>query len=361
MASNKKRISGESETGGKDLSRAKWSKETLHLFCDLCIQYAEKSKEKNGTAASQRMAWKVLEVEFQKMTNLAYGRNQLKNKWDWMKSRWSLWKALKGNETGLTWDNEKGTISASEEWWKKKIEENMHFRAFRDEGIEPELESKMEQLFGASISSGVDLVMDSSQREKETVPVPCSPPMLNVGDAPFDCDDELSENSACNHSQANIEWQELWNDQSPIPSPTPLNFTEYGVRGRRSKRLSDNDALSESNKRSCRSCFARRVGVKMLEEKIDALVKVVTERNIKKMELTNLEERKLDDSSQTVADSMARLVSIPGLIHGSPEFCFACTLIEDPQKRTILHGIPDDHSRLQWIKFLYEKHRNERV
>ncbi|KAL2925738.1 L10-interacting MYB domain-containing protein [Bienertia sinuspersici] len=61
------------------------------------------------------MPWKVLEVEFQKRTNLAYDKNKLKNKWDWMRSRWSLWKALKEKETGLGRDHEKGTISASEE------------------------------------------------------------------------------------------------------------------------------------------------------------------------------------------------------------------------------------------------------
>lgn len=237
----------------------------------------------------------------------------------------------------------------------------MHFRAFRDEGFEPELESKMDQLFAYTIANGVNPAEDSPQHvqcEKETAGAPSSTPILDTFDAPYDCDDEVSENSACNHSQANIEWQELWNDQSPVPSPIPLNTIGNGVSRRQSKRVSENDAL-ETNKRSCRNCFARRVGIKMIEEKLDTLVKVITEKNIKKMELANLGEKTIADSSHTVAESIAKLVSLPGLIHGSPEFCFACTLIEDPQKRTILHGIPDDHSRLQWILFLYGKHRNE--
>ena len=69
----------------------------------------------------------------------------------------------------------------------------------------------------------------------------------------------------------------------------------------------------------------------------------------------NLEARILYDSSYTLANSLENLVSMPGLIPGSPEYCFPCTLIEDPQKRIILNGMPNDNSRLQWIKFLYAK------
>ena len=49
MTPNMKRDNEESEDGGGgggggggDLSKANWSKETLHLYYDLCIQYAER-------------------------------------------------------------------------------------------------------------------------------------------------------------------------------------------------------------------------------------------------------------------------------------------------------------------------------
>ena len=44
------------------------------------------------------------------------------------------------------------------------------------------------------------------QCEKETVYIPSPPPGLNVGNAPYDYDDEISENNAFNHNQANREW-----------------------------------------------------------------------------------------------------------------------------------------------------------
>ena len=96
----------------------------------------------------------------------------------------------------------------------------MHFKAFQDEGIELKLEYKMEQLFGVLVAQRV-LRFTPVQCEKETVYIPSSSPSLNVGNAPYDCDDAMSENSAFNHNQANREWQEVWNDNSPIPSPTP--------------------------------------------------------------------------------------------------------------------------------------------
>ena len=150
----------------------------------------------------------------------------------------------------------------------------MHFKAFQDEGIEPKLEYNMEQQFRVSIAQGV-LRFTPIQHEKETVYTPSPPLGLNVGNAPYDCDDEMSENSAFNHRQDNREWQEVWNDNSPIPSPTPPQSTEHGVIERGSKRVSENDA-SESSK-NCRIETGIRVeGAGMLMEKLDAIVKVVT-------------------------------------------------------------------------------------
>lgn len=44
MTSNNKRDNEEGEASVRDMGRASWSKETLLIFCDLCIQYAERSK-----------------------------------------------------------------------------------------------------------------------------------------------------------------------------------------------------------------------------------------------------------------------------------------------------------------------------
>ncbi|MBA0770127.1 hypothetical protein Gotri_018800 [Gossypium trilobum] len=211
----------------------------------------------------------------------------------------------------------KGTISSSEEWWMKNIEENMHFKAFQDEGIELELEYKMEQLSRVSVSQrGCYKVINFTpgEHEKETIYIP-SPPNYNVGNAPYDCDDVM-----------------------------------------RSKRGSENDA-SRSNKSSKTESSRRVGGSAMLMEKLDVMVRVFIERSIKYMELMNLEAHTLVDSSHTLVDSLAKLVSLPSSISTTPEFCFACILIEDPQKRKILNDLQDDDARLYWIKYLNDREK----
>ncbi|GMJ06737.1 hypothetical protein HRI_004342900 [Hibiscus trionum] len=104
-------------------------------------------------------------------------------------------------------------------------------------------------------------------------------------------------------------------------------------------------------------------GSTLLLEKLDAMVQVVTEKNIKDMELMNAEARSLVksshsnvESSLTLVDSLSKLVSLSGLVPSTLEF-FSCTLIDDPQKRTILSALPDDNARLNWIKYLFEREK----
>ncbi|KAL1814996.1 hypothetical protein ACET3Z_017570 [Daucus carota] len=198
--------------------------------------------------------------------------------------------------------------------------ENIQFKAFRDEGIEPELEAKMEQLFGVSVAQGVHR-FTPVQIEKEPVYIPSTP-------------------------------SNVWDDNTSNPSP---HSNEYDVTINGSKRVCDNSYASEGSKKYCRPESSKKKGAGLLLDKLDTMVKVVMERSLKDMELMNLEACNLANSSTSLADSLAKLISLPDLIPGSPEFCFACTLIEDPQKRIILDGMPDDYSRIQWLKYLYQK------
>ncbi|MBA0755701.1 hypothetical protein Gogos_021357, partial [Gossypium gossypioides] len=151
----------------------------------------KKKKDNEGSEGGGKDVSRASWLKFQKKTSLAYDKAKLKNKWDWMRNRWSLWKALKGNET-----------------------------------------------------------------------------LLGVG-----------------------------------------------RKGR--KQDSENDA--SGNNKSSKTESSRRVrGLTMLMEKLDAMVQVVTERSIKDMELMNLEAHTLANSSHTLVDSLAKLVSLPGLIPSTP-------------------------------------------
>ncbi|KAK8488436.1 hypothetical protein V6N11_013073 [Hibiscus sabdariffa] len=54
---------------------------------------------------------------------------------------------LKENDSGLGWNYAIRTIDASEEWWKSRLQVVPEAPRFRTEGIDPELEEKLDQMF----------------------------------------------------------------------------------------------------------------------------------------------------------------------------------------------------------------------
>ena len=67
-----------------------------------------------------------------------------------------------GKETGLGWNHRLRTIDASEEWWEKKIKENPQFSRFRKNGIDPELEKKLNLMFMNTVATGEHVWVPSS-------------------------------------------------------------------------------------------------------------------------------------------------------------------------------------------------------
>lgn len=98
-------------------------------------------------------------------------------------------------------------------------------------------------------------------------------------------------------------------------------------------------------------------GLTMLMEEMDAIGWVMTTRNIKENELIDLEENTLSDSFITLVNSLTKLLSLTSLTPCAQKFDFACTLIEDSQKRTVRNGFTSDDSRVHWMKYLCEKQK----
>ncbi|KAL6563096.1 hypothetical protein OROHE_005683 [Orobanche hederae] len=222
------------------------------------------------------MPWKSVHMEFYKRTGLEYSKDQLRHKLDWLKNRWSLWKALKRNETGLGFDSQNWKIIASKEWWQKKIEENVHFKQFQEEGVEPELESNMEMLFSVFVAQGFNK-FTPAQREKETSILP---PSLNLSDSfnlieddEDDDDDNFKEIDASNSKDTTQKWKEVWNTDDDVILLT-------GSTGE-SKRTLENKVSQSSKTNKKTSSNKKEAGVLM--EQLNTMVKVVTERNTKDM------------------------------------------------------------------------------
>lgn len=115
------------------------------MFCDLCLREIALGNRPN--THFNKAGWTNLVEKFKEYTGRDYDRLQLKNKWDQLKKEWKLWKDLKKDATGFGWNSKKKTIDGSDEWWKGKIEEFPSAKKFRYNGIDPEMEEKLDKMF----------------------------------------------------------------------------------------------------------------------------------------------------------------------------------------------------------------------
>uniref|UniRef100_M1DMM2 Myb/SANT-like domain-containing protein n=1 Tax=Solanum tuberosum TaxID=4113 RepID=M1DMM2_SOLTU len=59
----------------------------------------------------------------------------MKNHWHGMKAEWTLFKQLMRGDTCIGWDATKNTIMTDDDWWKRKIKEDVQYRKFRNKDL----------------------------------------------------------------------------------------------------------------------------------------------------------------------------------------------------------------------------------
>lgn len=116
-------VSKKGNSGSGKRPKADWSNEkNTEIFLTVCIEQVRAGNRPH--AHFNKVGWANVINKFNEQTCLSYEYKQMKNKWDILKKEWQLWKKLKGKETGIGWDYVSRTVTASDEWWKAKIQVN---------------------------------------------------------------------------------------------------------------------------------------------------------------------------------------------------------------------------------------------
>ncbi|KAI5599220.1 hypothetical protein BDE02_02G183500 [Populus trichocarpa] len=120
--------------GLESFDKAIWTKKMLHIFCDICI--------------------KAIDIGMRLNTHFDKTR---------------IWNKLV-SETGVGWNSELGTISASDEWWKQKNQEIRGAKKFRHVGIEPSLKNKFDRMYSNIVATGDSSNTKSGGKKKARDP-----------------------------------------------------------------------------------------------------------------------------------------------------------------------------------------------
>ena len=163
-------------------------------------------------------------------------------------------------------------------------------------------------------------------------------------------DDDMDELSDLNNCHVRSAWEEMWRDFTPPPTPKVIQNERNETR--RGKRLLESDGL-ESNKSARTISFKRKRETTMVCEKLDSIMQTIIERNTTMMNFLKI----VDTLKYNVANALAKICALLELEPRTSEFSFACKLIEDLQKRTILFGLPSDKVITRWIKLMYNEQK----
>ncbi|KAJ8420112.1 hypothetical protein Cgig2_021547 [Carnegiea gigantea] len=250
------------------------------------------------------------------------------------------------------------------------IREDSKFKQFRDKGIDPELESKMDELFGGHVARGDDIIIPNMdplptpmEENENMVYIPSQPHGENNVNQPFN----IKNNDISILGPGVSAWQELWHDDSPISTPPPISQGVDGGRNGKGKRKLEN--LSVDPNKSAKTNGPKRMrSAAMMYEKLDAILEVIISkkkaREVEREERREKRQRKEmnnknasgDDGAPSVPDALAKICALPHFDPLHLVYMFACELMEDPQKRTILFDLPNDDSRAQRPTYLYDKY-----
>ncbi|CAH9103917.1 unnamed protein product [Cuscuta epithymum] len=326
-------IAGDQGTAALEMSSKKdqgsyfiWSNETVGIFNEICIQFILKR------GRGQQFRWKQIQALFEERTKRKCSSKSLKNKFDFMKKDWRLWKLLKRDEIGLSWNAAIGTLDCSDEWWNKKIKEKTELKKFKHKGIPKNIEEQWDQIFGDSIATGVECVAPSATMEENNN-------QENHQETVHDNADDYEVYKSCSAQldEGNL-FQNFVHEASANGHSIPTSTT-----------AEDAGTNVISKKRKLRQS-KELVKLSEILEKGNTCLQAIERLLAKK-------EKVVDDcvSVGHVMEIMTRMADNGGLVRSGNLWFHSICVLDSPSRRQFFIHFKDDDERLNWLKFMQAK------
>ncbi|KAI9400147.1 hypothetical protein POPTR_002G200700v4 [Populus trichocarpa] len=243
----------------------------LHIFCDICI--------------------KAIDIGMRPNTHFDKTR---------------IWNKLV-SETGVGWNSELGTISASDEWWKQKIQEIRGAKKFRHVGIEPSLKNKFDRMYSNIVATRDDVDPGTSNAN-----IDCAGLEEGSGDSKEDVIPDFQTDMSSTVATQKAVAKKKARDP-------------YEVRGRKKKTYG--------------------IGVQLLSRCNQLLESMST-----KSDSTFVH---MDREGYSIREVMAELHSIPGVSIEDEFHDFATEYLSLRRKREMWASMGDKQQKLRWLQRMY--------
>ena len=102
-----------------DTTRASWKDSTLvKYFLDLCLDQKNILGKNGGSLHVE--SWDKISKSFEENKNITFTQNQLKNQWNYLKQKYTVWSNLIG-KSGYGYNPVTNTVDWTSEEWEEYI------------------------------------------------------------------------------------------------------------------------------------------------------------------------------------------------------------------------------------------------
>ncbi|CAL5092770.1 unnamed protein product [Urochloa decumbens] len=285
---------------------ADWCDENNRIVCEIFADEVQKGHR--ATTHLNKTGYINVIKRFKERCGLEYTRKQFKNRWDKLKSDYTIWKEL-NKETGLGWDETGKNIVMTDAWWKLTAQKIKGCTRFKYRGLQNE--DELEIMFEDLRNTGDDHWCASSGVAPSQPTEPQSP--IHVDD----------EDEAINEEE-----------DSEAEEVTPTSG-----RGKRGKGAANNKG--KKPKTSAGHWFQEQMGkIVEMNERTNASCESIARRGEEK-------------SGCTIQDVMA-LVKECGAVPGTNEHFIASLVFTKKPEREMFLTLDTPQERFDWLTRKHE-------